>query len=427
MSYVGNDIIGSLCLGSENIGKAYLGDELVYDSGRLSLLASKSYIHKYPTLIVQGQYKWAYQAGLLLLAMLRTHDYYNEADDGILAYATGYYQGLIDSNGNPCKTPNNKIVITNYNLNEVMPACNLLRLIQDETNGSTWYNRYNTAIGKFATQLESQPRLTSGVNAHPYSCFTANNSAQGGLQMWLDILYMSLPFKAMYAHDRLTDTEQADTYDDVVGQLIEASALTLDNDTRLYRHAFAESSSTVGWKDPDTNGQSYFSWGRAIGWYLMAICEVLDVLPTSHSGRSQLLTILQNECSALLGYRVESVWRNLPTVDADVKDGVVRNKLESSGSSMFAYVFMHGARMGYLDMSYRAIGKSTYEAVVSHFITYPNGEVQLNDCMSQGNPGRGLSDKDAIRENYYSFGYVSDDPHGFGPFILASLEYEKMF
>jgi len=53
--------------------------------------------------------------------------------------------------------------------------------------------------------------------------------------------------------------------------------------------------------------------------------------------------------------------------------------------------------------------------------------LQLNDCMSQGNPGRGLSDKDAIRENYYSFGYISDDPHGFGPFVLASLEYEKMF
>ena len=238
------------------------------DVMKLSLIASKSYIANNPTFIVQSNYKWAYQAGLTLMGMIRTHEFYQTSDDGILNYALNYYHGLIDANG-IYKIPiyDMRVNKTDYSLDDIQPGYNLFYLheIDNNTNYKTYYNN---AIEFLKSQLNDQPRLNAGT-VHPYY-----HKASYPHQAWLDGIFMCEPFRVLYAKTKLSGSQQTAEFDDVVDQILEVSTLTYDSIKKVYRHAFAEQGSNVGWIDPDTNGQSYFAWGRALGWYLMGIVEV---------------------------------------------------------------------------------------------------------------------------------------------------------
>ena len=390
-----------------------------------SVKTAKSFIAQNPTLMVQGSYKWAYQAGLMLLAMIRVHDVYDVADEnGLVAYAKKYYHDRTNSSGiNGGGSPYSK---SNYSLDHVMAGFNLFRL--KELDGNPYTGYYDTVIGILADQLADQPRLSAG-KAHPYY-----HKAIYPHQAWLDGLFMCEPFRALRASKELSGAAQTAEYDDIANQLIEVGTLTYDSDTGLYRHAFAEAGSdgsngVIGWADAD--GKAYFTWGRGLGWYIMAIEEVLDILPTSHSKRQALITILQGICSALKNYRdpETGVWRRLPTYINQTTKAPLdeRNGIEASASCMYAYGYLHGVRKDYLDSADRSYAKAAFEAAVSNFVTVNNGNVVISNCEPSGNPGGTAVGEQVVLENYLTNNLVNNDPHSIGPFILAALEYEQMF
>ena len=236
------------------------------------------------------------------------------------------------------------------------------------------------------------------------------------------------PFRALYAHDRLSGQTQADMYDDIIEQLINAGSLTYDSDTQLYRHAYAGQGSSASWSEngANTTGRAMFAWGRGLGWYILAINEVLDIIPSSHNTarRSELITILSNLLTRLLTYRDTSgVWRNLPTEGTTDS----RNKLDATSSCMFAYGYLHGVRMGYLSAEMRDTALIVYQAVVRNFVTVNGTSVTIANCVTGGNPGASSTNRTQVLENYYVKRYADNNEHGVAPFIMASLEYEKMF
>jgi unsaturated rhamnogalacturonyl hydrolase len=140
--------------------------------------------------------------------------------------------------------------------------------------------RYRKAIEHLRDQMRGHPRNTAKGFWHkqiyPY-------------QMWLDGIYMAGPFLAEYA----SRFDEPETFDDVVHQITLIEKHTRDEKTGLLYHAWDESK-RQRWCDPITGRSKYF-WGRGIGWYVMAIVDVLDFLPREQAHRPDLIAILDQK------------------------------------------------------------------------------------------------------------------------------------
>ena len=409
-------------VGNINIFVVAIPDELV--GIKMSLKMSKSYIADNPTILYNNNERWNYRGGLLLRGMLGVYDAYSNDNDvsDLLAYAKKYYHDCVNSGGIVGGVWGS-YAKSNYDSDQVQPAFNLFRLKQLDSDQAYAANGgyYDNVISTLVDQLADQPRLAEptdvvGTKGHPYQ-----HKANYAYQHWLDGDFMVQPFRTLYASTSLSGQTQVDAYNDIVGQLVNSGVLTYDSETKLYRHAFSGQGSSATWAD--SNGQSYYAWGRALGWHIMALCEVLDILPTNHSRRMELVDILTGLLIELQKYKDDGVWHLLPTVDTTD----IRNDFEATSSCMFAYGYLHGARMGYLPESMKQIAKNVYESVLDKFVEINGASVTLKKCVTGGNPGGTSTTKQQVLENYYSKSFADNDLHGVGPFIMASLEYELLF
>ena len=205
--------------------------------------------------IPAGKIKWNYTTGLELLAMMDAGEAYDRPD--FFDYALRYYDSIVRPDGSVLTYKKSK-----YNLDHVCPGRALFALY-DRTGDV----RYKTALDTLFAQLREQPRNDDGgfwhKEVYPH-------------QMWLDGLYMAEPFYAEYAARNLSGAEYEKAVDDIVNQFVAAAAHTFDPATKLYRHA-CDVSREMFWCDK-TTGQSAHAWGRAMGWYVMAIVETLQYL-----------------------------------------------------------------------------------------------------------------------------------------------------
>ena len=115
--------------------------------------------------------------------------------------------------------------------------------------------------------------------------------------MWLDGLYMAQPFYAQYS----LMFNEPENYDDIFKQFNLVYEKTVDEETGLLYHAWNENKEQK-WADKETGRSPHF-WGRAMGWYLMALVDVLDFIPSEDNRRNDLIKILNNVSNALVEYR----------------------------------------------------------------------------------------------------------------------------
>ena len=339
----------------------------------------------------EGNYKWNYTTGLELrsfLAVSRTYDI-PEFD----AYVRAWYDGVLDEGGEI----GGKYDLNKFNLDHICPARTLIGLYQ-----ATPDVRYAMAIETARRQLKNQPRTEAGAfwhkQAYPY-------------QVWLDGLYMAEPFYAVYGNI----THEDAIFDDVVTQFKVAAEKTYDPATGLYRHAWDESRQMF-WADPVT-GQSAHCWGRALGWYTMALVEVLPFFPENHPGKAELQGILEGILATLPKYADPETGMWYQVLDSPGREG---NYLEATCSAMFTYAYLRSAREGY------AVPASVYEALVKKFIREDkDGTLNLTDCCAVAGLG-GKENRSGTFEYYINEKIIENDPKGIGPFIWASLEYEKL-
>ena len=233
--------------------------------------------------------------------------------------------------------------------------------------------------------------------------------------MWLDGLYMGEPFYAEYA---ATFHENA-AFDDIAKQFILMENHARDPKTGLLYHGWDESRKQR-WADPKT-GQSPNFWGRAVGWYAMALVDTLDYFPKDHPRRDALLTILKRLAVAIEKYQEpkSGVWYQV--LD---KANAPGNYLEASASCMFVYALAKGVRHGYLPASYFKVAQKGYQGILAQFIaTEANGQVNLQKICSVAGLG-GNPYRDGSYQYYISEKVVTNDPKGVGAFLLASNEME---
>ena len=291
--------------------------------------------------------------------------------------------------------------IVDYNIDDVTPGRIILSLYN-----ATKQEKYKKAAYRLYEQLIWQPRTKEGgfwhKHRYPY-------------QMWLDGLYMAGPFYAEFAK---TFNEEK-YFDDIANQFIWMEKHARDTKTGLIYHGWDESKKQR-WANPAT-GQSPEFWGRAMGWYAMALVDVLDYFPKEHVKQKEIVAIFQRLATALKKYQDQSsgVWYQI--VDkAEVKG----NYLEASDSCMFTYALAKGVRMGYLDKSFSTVAKNGFDGIIKNFIEKDsNGLVHLTKSVSVGGLG-GTPYRDGSYEYYLSEPLRTDDLKGVGPFIEASAEIE---
>ena len=343
--------------------------------------------------------RWNYVMGIEMEGMLNTALAYQ--DQGILDYLAEYCQEMIDEKGNI-----KDYRFDDYNLDKVRTAKFVLRwnqLYPEEKN--------KKALQTLFSQLEKQPRTDEGVWWH---------KAIYQKQVWLDGIFMGLPY---YTHAcTYLNKNTRKVYDDAVMQIVKTNQRTFDPATGLWKHAWDETHQMF-WANPET-GLSQHTWGRALGWFAMAIVEVLDALPGDYAKRQELIDILDNVLTQVMKHQDNSsgLWYDV----LDVKDP--RNYLESTCSSMFAYCLLKAARLGYVGNDKRQAGIRAYEGILKKFIRVnADRTISLTDCCEVA--GLGPQDKpwrDGSFDYYMSEPIRDNDAKGIGPFIWASLEMEML-
>ena len=289
-----------------------------------------------------------------------------------------------------------------YNLDNVNPAKGLIT--QYKRKGDI---KYLNAINTTVDQLRDQPRTNSGGYWH---------KLKYPWQMWLDGIYMSSPFLAQYA----MEFNKREWFDTVSEQITLIYGQTLDPETGLLYHAWDESR-TQKWCNPST-GQSRHFWGRAMGWYMMALVDVLDYLPSDYRSRDTIISILNSTAEALLQFRDEETGLWYQVLDRQNEEG---NYLEASCSAMFTYSFAKGANKGYLPEKFNDIAAASFQSITEHFIkTGEDGlPIMINICGAAGLGGTPY--RDGSYTYYINEQRVDNDPKGVGPFILAAIELNQ--
>ena len=343
----------------------------------------------------QSALKWDYCHGLELGAMLDVYDRYG--DKKIFDYAVAYADTMVNADGSIKKYNREE-----YSLDRINSGKIFFRIYEQ-----THQEKYKKALDLLRSQFDGHPRNADGGFWHK-KIYPP--------QMWLDGLYMGMPFLAEYA---FRNNEPQD-YQEVVRQIKLVAKHTYDPANGLFRHA-CDVSRTERWADK-TTGQSQHCWGRALGWYAMAIVDVLDYMPLHEEGRDSVLAIFNHIAKMLKKYQSpEGLWYQVMD-----RSGDKGNYLESSCSAMFVYSLLKALRKGYIDESYFAVARKGYEGILNNFITVDDkGLVSITKaCAVAGLGGKNYRMGDY---NYYITEQIRDnDPKAVGPFIMASLEWEAL-
>lgn len=383
-------IITCSCVGNRKTGLS---------SPRWSVRMAESEMIRNPSLWMADfvtEKKWNYTQGLMGLAFMRLNKVTGEKR--YYEYAKGYADSLIDDNGIIYKYD-----MGNFNIDQVNPG-KMMFLLFDRTGDP----RYEKVIHTLREQLGAQPRIPAGGFWHKKIYPD---------QMWLDGLYMGAPFYAEYAlrYNRRED------FTDVVNQFLIVASNTYDPVTGLYRHAF-DASKRMPWSDSIT-GQSPHAWGRAMGWFSMALVDVLDFLPKDQPGRDEIISILQDIADKLTEIQDPLTGGWYQVLDRPAEPG---NYIETSCTAMFAYSIFKGVRMGYLDNRFLPTAIKAYNGLIDNFIvTDSTGLVTMKNICGVAGLG-GDPYRDGSYEYYIGEEIRENDPKGVGPFIMASLEYEML-
>jgi unsaturated rhamnogalacturonyl hydrolase len=289
-----------------------------------------------------------------------------------------------------------------YSLDSVMPGEVLLRLYEQ-----TGDERYRTAADQLRRQLMKQPRTSQGAFWH---------KKRYPSQVWLDGVYMAMPYLAHYSRT----FEDGRAFDEVLTEFSVTREHLRNPSNGLYVHAWDEAKQQ-SWADPAT-GLSRIYWGRGLGWFSMALVDVLDHIPEGDTEHREPLLAMVRELAPSLAAVQDATsgawWQILD------QPGAPGNYLESSSSAMFTYFFAKATRKGYLTDVFRAIALRSFDGLVNEFVRiYPDGKVSLtNQCLVAG-LGFG---RDGSYRYYMSEPVSKDDPKATGPFILAAVELERL-
>lgn len=339
--------------------------------------------------------KWAYDQGVILEGIEAI--WKRTKSDAYFKYMQKSMDFFVSTEGGISRYKQ-----TDYNIDNVKNGRTLLSLYK-----TTGQKKYFKAATLLWDQLQKQPRTQEGGFWHkkiyPH-------------QMWLDGLYMGEPFYAEYA----ALIKDGKAYDDIANQFIYMEKNARDTKTGLLYHGWDESKQER-WANK-TTGVSPNFWARAMGWYGMALVDVLEYFPEHHPKREALLNILDRLSIAIGKYQDTNsgLWYDI--LDQPERAG---NYKEASASCMFVYTISKGVRKGYLDRKYFKIAKHGFQGIQKEFIEdgAKPGQINLKGTVSVSGLG-GKPYRDGSYAYYISEKVITNDPKGVGAFLLAASEME---
>ena len=262
------------------------------------------------------------------------------------------------------------------------------------------------AIRLLRSQLDEQPRTRAGGFWHKQ--IYPN-------QMWLDGQHMCVPFYLMYELGFGSDEKYLD---DAAMQLVLAYEKTYDPATGLNRHAWNEDKAQP-WADQET-GWAPHAWGRAMGWYMTALADSLELLPKTNRYYGRIVEIFNSMSARLLTISCDGVWYQV--LDCPDRRG---NYLESSATSLIIYALLKGARLGLLPKEYGLEAQKSFAQAQLNFLgQMSDGEYFIAKCCKVAGLG-GNPYRDGSFDYYMSEDIVRNDLKAAGGFLQAACEYER--
>ena len=265
--------------------------------------------------------------------------------------------------------------------------------------------KYRKAIDTLYGQILRQPRTKEGNFWH---------KAIYPNQVWLDGLYMAQVFYAKYT----TQYENCAGYEDIRRQFRTVREKMFDPETGLYRHGY-DASGVAFWAGE--NGCSMNPWLRSLGWFSAALIDVTnEIVPGHEEFRAEMETIARELAENLLPYIDQESGMLWQVPNQIGREG---NYPETSGSSMVAYFYIKGARLGILDPSYAEVGKKIFSSICSRYLTEREGKLNLGGiCLVAGLGPENNRRRDGSYEYYISEPIVENDAKGLAPFLMCYTE-----
>jgi unsaturated rhamnogalacturonyl hydrolase len=297
--------------------------------------------------------------------------------------------------------------LQDYNL-DMLPPGRALLLRYEQTRDE----RLKKAVELLRRQLAEQPRTSDGGFWHkqryPY-------------QMWLDGLFMGSTFYAQYGKV----FSEGEAFDDVAKQIVLMDKHAYDPKTGLHYHAWDEKRQQ-SWANKETGTSPNF-WGRAEGWYAMALVDCLDYIPPTQSDVEKVNDIFRRVADGIVRWQDPQTGLWWQVLDQGSREG---NYREATASCMFVYALAKGINRGYLARDqYLPAVKKGYAGIVRDLLrTGDDGRLNLVQCCSVAGLGFTSSKgrpRDGTFEYYISEPIVENDLKGVPAFILAGIEIDK--
>lgn len=393
--------------------------------------------------------KLDYVAGLVGKATLEASDYYVDFDwakpwfKSAQAYATNYYYSAQDQtkmtldNMNAAKMAFH--IINNSKWGEDVAKTTAKNAIEAIITDLRYYNEHFVIGGTKSNVKETsandvQKKMLGGW-FHKYNYVD---------QVWCDGMYMGPALLAqLINYKNATNNVSNDDWSLLTKQFSITWEQLRDSKTGLLYHGMTATPTITDWSK-DATPTSYHSgafWGRANAWYMLALVDVLEVMPPSNTNYSVLKGYLEKLAASIASYQNEDgTWYQVLDQKDNALDG---NYEESSCSALFTAAYLKALRLKLLESSkYETMAKKAYVALVNKFMAYDkndNNKIQiLGSCCSAGLGTNSNSLRDGSRSYYINgndskavtgenTGYYYTEGKVLGGFIMAATEYERAY
>ena len=336
--------------------------------------------------------KWNYIDGCMITAVIALYN--QTGNEKYLTFADNFMDYFVKEDGSILTYD-----VAEYNIDNVNPAKNLIRLYE-----LTGKEKYRKAIDTVRSQLETMPRTNGGNFWHkkiyPY-------------QVWLDGLYMGQPFYMEYETKYNGKKGCFDSY----RQFENVKKLMRDEKTGLYYHGYDESREMY-WADKETGCSQNF-WLRALGWFVVALVDTLEVMDEQLYYEYRMLqTQLQEVMDAILPFQHKS-GMFYQVIDHPEEKG---NYLETSGTALIAYALLKGVRLGFLPERYEAYGEKAFFGITETYLKVSEDDKPVlgGICLVAGLGGK--ERRDGSLAYYFSEPVVENEAKGVAPLLLAFTE-----
>jgi unsaturated rhamnogalacturonyl hydrolase len=319
-----------------------------------------------------------------------------------LSYIKDFVDSFVDKNGN--------VKGLKTELDGIHPG--VLCLFLFEVTKEEKYKIAATNIKNFILGTSEKPSL---FNKTPDGGYWHKNNDHYQDIMTIDGVYMANPFLLKYGI-MFGDSESVNV---ALFQTFLAASRMFNIETHLPYHGW-DYKINKSWANPIT-GTATEVWSRNVGWFSMALVDMLEYLPATHKDYEKLLYLYQQLAIGIKNTQnsKDNLWCQLINHKESVD-----NYTETSGSGMIIYALKKGLNNKWLNQSYNLIADNGWSGFKKYIAIYSDGKHQIKSFC----PGMGIKNNAkeylAVRPVDCPSDSFKNQPHGYCAVLMAASVME---